>query len=352
MTVESELAPPAAPAAPAGSGSNRVAVLFRHALRVNDVHPLLPHVQVHHGSAGGLVNPEIGAAPVYSPASPLFRISDETLDKLIGDLPSLPQAVLDAMDLMRDDDSSAADLALCIERDQALTARALRVANSAFFGVSGRVRTVRNAIDLLGRRAVNCLLTSSAVSAQFRNVPGSQFDYAGFWMHAVGTAMAARSLAHELRLDEDAAFTSGLLHDIGRLALVSGCPEANEAALQHAQANDLPPLLAEREVLGTDHAVVGARVATHWRFPPDIVTQIREHHDPKGGANGKPDVVDVIHLADALVHGLDLTAAPHEAVPALDLRVWARLGLQQSQLLPIMASTAACVTELCEALGT
>ncbi len=345
MTLDSSQTVPA-------SDGGRVALLFRHALRNNEVHPLLPYVQAHHGAAASLADSAIVAAPAQVPAPPSFGIAQATLDKLIGDLPSLPQAVLDAMDLMRDEDSSAVDLAICIERDQALTARTLRVANSAFFGVSGRVGTVRNAIDLLGRRAVNCLLTSSAVSAQFRHVPGSTFDYGNFWLHAVATAMAARGLAHELRLDEDVAFTSGLLHDIGRLALVSGCPLQSEAAMQHGLANDMPMLQAEREVLGIDHMLVGARVATHWRFPADVVAPIRDHHAPRGTPEGRPDVVDVVHAADALVHGLDLKRAGNEAVPAIDLRAWARLGLQQQQVLPIMASVSACVTELCEALGT
>ena len=174
-----------------------------------------------------------------------------------------PQVVLDLMTRLQDDGLNSTDFAARIERDQALVARTLRLANSPFYGVAGRVGTIRAAIQVLGMGTVSTLLTTAALSNRFSGVACTGFDFQGFWKHALATGIAARALARTVRLDGDLAFSAGLLHDIGRLVLAARFPGELAAALQRGHDADCATLDAERDVMGCDHTDVGTRVASH-----------------------------------------------------------------------------------------
>jgi len=287
--------------------------------------------------------------PLRQPLVAAVCIDVSLLRQRIIQLPSLPQAVLDVMTLLGDEDASIGDIAERIERDQALTARTLRIANSAFYGVPGRIGTIRNAIGVLGLRTVGTLLTTAAVSAQFASAHCPEFQFGVFWRHAIATALTARGMAQQLRMDENIAFTAGLLHDIGRLALATQFPAETGQVLRYAADADLPVLDAERRVLQTDHLAVGVLIATHWHFPPAVVAAIEHHHAPIAGS--APTIVDLVHVADAFAHGLDPSANADETVPAVDLLAWGRLGLSVPQCLTVLESTASGVAGLCEALA-
>ena len=329
-------------------GGQRLRRLFRHSLMAGQIHPLLHVMQRHGGVQGGLQVPPSTVAHTKLPLA-CARIDADVLRRRIIQLPSLPQAVLDVMRLLGDEDASTADIAACIERDQALTARTLRIANSAFYGVPGRIGTIRNAIGILGLRTVGTLLTTAAVSAQFASAKCPEFQFGTFWRHAIATALMARGLAKQLRLDEDIAFTAGLLHDIGRLALAAQFPAETGQVLRYAREMDMPTLDAERQVLATDHLAVGVLIATHWRFPEVVVAAIEHHHAPL--PRTAPTIVDVVHVADAFAHGLDPSDSADEMVPSVELAAWGRLELSVAQCLSVLESTLSGVAGLCEALA-
>lgn len=276
-------------------------------------------------------------------------IDAEQLRQRVRDLPALPQATLEALAALRDDDASSAHCADMIGRDQALAARTLRLANSAFYGVSGRVGSVRDAVNLLGRRTLCSVLTLASVSQQFSPEDCPPFDFAGFWRHAVATGLVARALAREHHFDEDQAFTAGLLHDVGRLALATHFPQASAAAMRRASGLDAALHEIEHSLLGTDHLTVGAQVAAQWRFPADVVRAIAQHHDPQ--ESGATSLADIVHVADAVAHALDLAGDAHEMVPQVQPASWDRVVPAPRLLLPIFADTEAGVAALCSALG-
>ncbi len=281
-------------------------------------------------------------------------ISPELLRGHVGRLPALPQAVLQLLAELRRDDSSADDCAQHIVHDQAMTARTLRLANSAFYGAPGRVATIRDAIQMLGRRTLGALLTTAVVSGQFSPGRAAGFDFAAFWRHALGTALAAQSLALETGADDDLAFTAGLLHDMGRLLLAAHYPAELALALAQAQADDSPLLDAEQAALGTDHACIGAMVAAHWSFPPAVAAAIADHHAPPtctGSAAAAPALADLVHVADAITHALGLNGGDADMVPDIDAAAWARLALSPAQCLRVFDRTEQGVLGLCQALG-
>lgn len=293
----------------------------------------------------------VAAAAAPPPAMPSFRIAPAALRERVNSLPVLPQAVVEALRILRIDGASADDCAERISQDQALAARTLRLANSAFYGMPGRVVTIRHAHDVLGRRTLGALLTTAAVSTQFSHGSGSGFDFESFWRQALGTAVAAQGLAIETGADDEQAFIAGLLHDIGRLALATYFAEPLAAAVMLAHAQDLPLLVAERQVLGVDHAEVGALIATHWHFPAAVVAAIRDHPaQGRDGVHQAAPLTALVHLADAIVHALDLEAAEDEAVPVLSAAAWDQLGLSPAQVLRVFERTETGVEALSQAM--
>lgn len=278
------------------------------------------------------------------------HINRQTLAQQIAGLPALPQAALDALAALRENNASIDHCSALIGRDQALVARVLRLANSAFYGVPGRVGTIRDAVHLLGRRTLANLLATATLSQQFdaRSCPTFAFD--GFWRHSIAVALACRGLAQALRVDEEQAFTVGLLHDIGQLALAAQFPRQMDAALRRSQEVDDRQTAIEREVLGVDHVEVGARIAAHWRFPDAVVAAIAGHHAPPTGGLAA-SLVDIVHVANALAHALDLAGDPNEIVPAIEPAALSRLALPPNAWLQVLADTERGVAELGHAMG-
>lgn len=271
------------------------------------------------------------------------------LARAVRNLPALPQAVLEARQLLSSDDVAFEALADAISHDTALAADLLRLANSSLYGLAGRVRTVRDAVSVLGLRNLDMLLTAAAMRSALRPSEGGPFDTVSHWRHGVASGLCAFHLAAERKVERDAAFTAGLLHDLGRLALACVAPEPMRDLLTRQSAEDPPLLVMEQQVLGSDHATFGAVVAGHWHFGADIVEAIRLHHAP--GERPHNALVDIVHVADAMVHALDLNGLPAERVPPIDPMAWNRLALSDEACMRVFERTEAGVEELCRALG-
>lgn len=274
-------------------------------------------------------------------------IAREELLAALRDLPPLPSVVLELVESLGHEDLSAAQYAAKISRDQALAAKTLRLANSSFYGRGRQVHSVKEAIAVLGLRMVRAVVTAAGVAGSFRRDPG--FDHNAFWRHSIGSALCAQALANELRRDDgDLAFTVGLLHDIGRLALASAFASAYAEVEQWRRAQDCPIGEAERTVLGIDHAEVGGLIARQWNFAQAIVDAIRQHHAPP--ASAELSLTGIAHVADSIAHALGLAGDADEAVPTLVLPVWAACRLDDAACRRLFAHTEAQFETICEAL--
>jgi putative nucleotidyltransferase with HDIG domain len=277
----------------------------------------------------------------------LRPIAREELLAALRDLPALPSVVLELVESLGHEELSGAQYAAKISRDQALAAKTLRLANSSFYGRGRQVRSVAEAIGVLGLRTVRAVVTAAGLAGSFRRHAG--FDHDAFWRHSIGSALCAQGLAGELRRDDaDLAFTVGLLHDIGRLALASAFAPAYAEAERWRRDKDCPTSEAERAVLGIDHAEVGGLIARQWNFAPAIVDAIREHHAPPADAG--LTLTGIAHVADAIAHALGLAGDADEAVPTLVLPVWASCCLDDAACMRLFAHTEAQFQTLCEAL--
>lgn len=211
-------------------------------------------------------------------------------------LPPIPQTAQKALALIRAPETNATALAEVLSSDQVMSAQALRWANSAYYGMEGRIATVRQAIVVLGMDIIREAIMNSSVSGHFdRELPGYGLEKGQLWDHALGTAIGARMISNHCRLhiDEEAYF-AGLLCDIGKLVFDK---HLREIDLNRAEWERHSFLEVERACFGMDHASLGAELACHWQLPQEQVTAITFHHEPQL-ATGCRELAAVIHVAN------------------------------------------------------
>lgn len=267
----------------------------------------------------------------------MSALAIDDLIKNLQDLPSLPAVVMELLSSIEQEDVDISVLAKKVSHDQALTAKTLRLANSSLYGLQVKVTTIQQAITFLGFQTTRNLITAAAVTGCFADGQCPGFDDRAFWRHSIATAACARVLARRTRFNQDYAFTAGLLHDIGRLVLVSSYPELYQQVLDYRSANDSDVLDAERAVLGVDHVVAGAALAEHWNFSDTMRLAITHHHEPE--APGSGFLATIIHVANAIVHALDLACEDGDLVPAVSSVAWTALGLNEEAYLHVFRET-------------
>ena len=266
----------------------------------------------------------------------------------LDDLPSLPAVVMELLNSIDEDDADISVLARKVSHDQALTAKTLRLVNSSLYGLQVRVTTIQQAITYLGFQTTRNLITAAAVTGCFTHGQCEGFDDKAFWRHSIGTAACAKVLARQMRLNQDYAFTAGLLHDIGRLVLVTCFPQQFQRVLAYRAAHDCYMLDAERAVLGIDHVDTGLALAEHWNFSDTMKLAIGGHHAPD--TPGAGFLATIIHVADATVHALDLTQAADDLVPPVSMLAWSALGLDETAYLHLLQETELHYKEIAMAL--
>jgi putative nucleotidyltransferase with HDIG domain len=257
----------------------------------------------------------------------------------LRDLPALPSIVLDLISSFGREDVDVTTLAEKMSRDQAMAAKILRLANSSFYGLPARVKTVRQAIVVLGFDSARALAVAGNVIDRFGAAGRPRVDVAYFWRHSIATALCARSLARHAGLDQDAAFIGGLLHDIGRLVLATSFPEQYARVIAEYDGAGLSAV--ELRVLGVDHERAGQLLAEAWKFPPVIQRAIGQHHAP--AAADLADIPGVVHVANGLVHALD----PNGRMAGVAA---ANLGLLPEQLQAVCRETEGQFEEACRLL--
>jgi putative nucleotidyltransferase with HDIG domain len=251
-------------------------------------------------------------------------------------LPSLPSVVLEILESFDNERMDVSTLAGKIANDQALVARVMRVANSAFFGLSGQVGTIFEAISVLGFNNLRGLVTAAAIiNASPKNL--GEFDLVVFWRHGICTAACAKVLAKRLGLNPEIAFTAGVLHDIGKLIIVMEYPAAAKVVAVD-EASDESFLEAERSLIGYDHAALGGELAQRWKFPQAIRDAIRLHHSPPD-ASGRSNLSDVVYIANLFAHALDQGKIREQKFAMLAAEAYDRLTLDQSEW-PALAQAA------------
>jgi len=262
------------------------------------------------------------------------------------ELPPMPNIILKAREIMEDSGSSLKDLAGVIEHDQAIVARVLALANSAYYGLSGLVSSIQHASILLGQKTLGELITIAA-SSQLLNkkLKGYRLHPGDLWKHSLAVALGSRIIAEKRNAEwiED-AFIAGLLHDAGKIILNPYIVE-REKAFKKALGNGQPRFIdAEKEILGFDHAEVMSRAIRFWRYPENQSTAIRYHHCPSRSENS--ELAFIVHLADFAAKEAGFKSENSGSQPEIDPQTLDYLGFQKEDLSPIIAEITSSVEKL------
>ncbi len=220
----------------------------------------------------------------------------------LKDLPTFSTVVAQLMMTINQPTSSARDLERLIANDEAIAARILKLANSAFYGLPGKVTSLGRAITLLGFNTVRSLVLTIGVIDKFSGPSsGKHFDRGLFWEHSLSVATASKLLcAKDPSVSPEEAHISGLLHDIGKIIMDNFMPEQFRQAMDWMRVNGGDTLAAERKFVGISHDRAGALAAEKWRFPGFIRETIAFHHKPFDAVQF-PDMVQLVALANDIV---------------------------------------------------
>ena len=245
------------------------------------------------------------------------------------DLPSAPFVIERLHSLISSDDTSSHQIAEVVETDQAFTARILKLVNSPFYGFARQIRSVEEAITILGLNAVHQLLLATSV-LQTLGSGSHVLDAKDFWRHSFGVgSLARRMLSREDSDVQGEALSSGILHDIGRLLLLKADPQRFSAFLEEgAVAYDIS---REKEIFGMDHQELGAMLAEKWRFPDGVTAAIRYHHSPLA-ATTHQRLVATINVADIVCHAAQVGNSGRLYVTEFTPTSWKTLGLSMNDL--------------------
>lgn len=258
----------------------------------------------------------------------------------IETIPPLPLIVTYVLELTNCDDVSAVSLAHALEGDPGLTAKILRISNSAFYAPVERVYTVRDAIRFVGFETVRSLAITSTMMKRIW-VDDESFSRQMFWRHSLRCGLFARAIASRLKtIPADVLFTIGVLHDIGRAAMIQHDAAQYREVIEAAKSKRIYLWQAENNSFGTNHAELGGQLAIKWNLPHSYSEAISWHHEPMRAGEFRL-IAQIITLADALAHSVSPKDREGLMTPPLVSNLWEPIGLDQSAVQSIYSLSEA-----------
>jgi len=266
------------------------------------------------------------------------RITDSILS-----LPTLPTVIAKMLELVDNPKTSASSLSNLVSRDQVLTAKILKMANSSFYAFPRQIATVKLAIVVLGFENVKEMALSLSVLNTFKGENSSHFDNSLFWQHSIAVGACTRMLARDscYRLAGE-AFVAGLLHDIGKVVLNQYLPSEFAKIQSLIFDEGFSTESAELEILGVTHAEVGGWLAERWNLPEILVEGIKYHMHPELCPRNA-ELPLMVYLSDYLATQCGLGKSGSRSVEKVDESV---LELARKTLSISPESLEMCIPEL------
>lgn len=260
------------------------------------------------------------------------RLRPQDLITSSPELGSPPVVYNRLMEIINHPRGGAGDVANVIRQDTALTARLLKLVNSAFFAFPKKIETVSQAVSVVGTSQVRDLSLATSVTDLFNDIPAELIDVDGVWRHSLACGVSARVLAGMRgEANVERFFVAGILHDVGRLVLLLQAPDEAREVLSAARERDVLLLEAEQEILGFDHARLGMILMKQWKMPDVLQQAVGFHHAPRR-ADRFPTEAATLHVADILAHALRFGGSGERYVPPLSAAGWAKLGIDPGSI--------------------
>lgn len=250
-------------------------------------------------------------------------------------LVSLPSVCVKINELIERNNYTTAEIGSIISKDVNLTARLLHVANSAFYGFPAKINTVSRAVTIIGSRELRDLVLATSAVEAFNKIPIDMANMNSFWMHSLDCAILARILASRAKvLHSERLFVCGILHDVGHLVMYMKLPERARAAMVHAAKSHQFIEVAERELIGFDHAQLGGSLLLAWQLPESLAEPVLYHHDPFAAPNFQLEAT-IIYLANSLAKASRIGGTLSHSTD-IDQRAWTALNLTPGQVPEIL----------------
>ena len=230
------------------------------------------------------------------------QLNLKSLDR-ITKLPTIPVILFKVNEMLYDNECSVKKLSDLIESDQALTAKILRLVNSAFYGFRSEIVDISRALIILGFNTIrNAIVTVSVIDAFKSGEDFEGFDISDLWKHSVAVAITSRHLAEKSRVTPpDDAFVAGLLHDIGKIIIAQFFRDHFRKILRSMREEKISFVKAEKKLSSIDHGRVGGYLAEKWQFPQRLTDAIRLHHNMSKAVTD-PWLLMSVYLANRIVN--------------------------------------------------
>jgi HD-like signal output (HDOD) protein len=264
------------------------------------------------------------------------KLSGEALKKRImlsiRDLPPMPQVVLKAREVMADPNAGVKELAQVLETDQSVVTKVLRLSNSAYYGMSGKITTVQHAAVVLGEKNLGEIITLAGTSGLLgRNLKGYDMASGDLWRHSMAVAVGAKAIAQ--RNDDalgEVAMVAGIVHDAGKIILDPYIEERQDQFQDFLSDGQKTFIEAEKHILGFDHAQIATEICKRWQIPDTLTVPISYHHAPSQSGNNQ--MAYMLHMADYIATMSGIGIGLDDVLYKMDNGTMDALQLDQEQV--------------------
>lgn len=252
-------------------------------------------------------------------------------DLITDNLATAPAVFHHLQSALADPNTTFEDYAEIIQADVSLSSRLLKIANSPFFGFESKVQSITHAMSIIGLEQIIDLALASLVMDKFQGIPKELVLMDAFWRHSIATGIGARLMARHLEQpNAELAYLLGLLHDLGSLILYRQIPVQCRLIISEAKTDGGHLFDLEREVLGFNHADMGALLLKEWGLPPVFHETLACIHQPSRGGENR-DIATIVHLADCAAYHLSLGTSGEPNQPEIEAGSLASLQLSNEE---------------------
>ena len=257
----------------------------------------------------------------------------------IHDLPTLPSVAVTINEEVRKDNLTALSLAEIVSNDPSLAARVLRLANSAYYGLSRKIDTLDRAITVLGFTTIKNLALTISIFKVFKENGHESFNIESLWQHCLGCAVASKSIVSNSNpgLSEQ-AFLSGIIHDIGKIAIAQAFPDKMAEIMQAIKNSETPQSDIEKDILGFTHQQIGSLLSEKWNFPHSYCKAIRLHHtpysiEPSIDINKNESIlISSVYVGNQIAKAMSFGASTDPKSIKIDRETWDRLDIERDKI--------------------
>lgn len=259
--------------------------------------------------------------------------------KSLGDLPSLSAVVNQINAGEKEKSLTSKLLAEIISKDPSLTAKVLKLANSAYYGLAKQVTTLDRAVTVLGFNTLKSLALTVSIYKMFKEGKVAAINMKGLWQHSLACAVATKAIVQVANHDKDIheqGFLCGILHDIGIIAFAYKLPEETAEVLKTSREMHSPQSEVEKEIIGFNHQKIGGMMADNWNFPSQYVNAIRWHHGPLPPPDDEHPLEGIlaraVYVGNQMVKAFHLGESTDSSSEKIPVEVWQFLGIRRENL--------------------